>query len=128
MVASCKYSDLVKYVVKYILNEEIGICEYDDIKFNLDNIYEIDDGDYQGTLLYVIPFDTYQPASFEYIMAHCNYGSCSGCDTLLAIQDETKDEVKLDSYMTLCRHIVCNIVKPYNEGWRYNEIFKTVEE
>jgi hypothetical protein len=29
--------------------------------------------------------------------------------------------------MTLCRHLVCNMVKPYNKGWSYDEAFEEVE-
>lgn len=124
----CRYKHLVQLTVKYILNTDIGIEEYDAIKFNIDNISEINDGDYQGTLLYTIPFDTYQPLSYEYIITFCGYGSCSGCDTLQKLKFEAvTTEDLIMGYMTLCGHILCNIVKPYNEGWQYDERFQTAE-
>ena len=49
------------------------------------NIHEIDDGDYQGTLLYLIPENCYQPSDYWYVKV--SYGSCSGCDTLEGIRD-----------------------------------------
>jgi hypothetical protein len=30
--------------------------------------------------------------------------------------------------MSLCKDLVCNTVKPYNSGWRNEEIFDSVEE
>lgn len=49
-------------------------------------IHEIDDGDYQGTLLYVIADGSYQPSTYWAVSV--DYGSCSGCDTLEAICDD----------------------------------------
>jgi hypothetical protein len=70
-------------------------------------IHELDDGDYQGTLVYVIAEKRYQPSKYWYVMV--DYGSCSGCDTLQAIQDSNygkpTDEQVVD-YMTLALHIV----------------------
>lgn len=76
------------------------------------NIHEIDDGDYQGTLVYVIPEDGYQPDTYWYVKVY--YGSCSGCDTLQAItgysgEPPTDEQVK--DYMTLALHIVQGLKK-----------------
>jgi hypothetical protein len=43
-------------------------------------ITEIDDGSYQGILVYVIGAVGYQPDTYWYVKV--GYGSCSGCDTL----------------------------------------------
>lgn len=118
-----EYLDLVKMVVTYILNDER------DIKWDVDKITEIDNGDYQGTLLYLIPEDTYQPSENQYLMTYVGYGSCSGCDTLLSIQpgiDEQLDEEGLKDYMALCKDIITNMVKPYNTGWRQSSRFDVV--
>ena len=48
-------------------------------------IHEIDDGDYQGTLVYVIAAKDYQPDDYWYVKI--GYGSCSACDTLEAIRN-----------------------------------------
>ena len=49
----CDYSDIVKATVKAIALEATG--NYGDPKPDFENIHEINDGDYQGTLVYVIP-------------------------------------------------------------------------
>lgn len=123
---SCNYLYLVKKVVEKILND--GAKSY-----KTDQIHEIDDGDYQGTLLYLIPVNTYQPNEMEYLMTFVGYGSCSGCDTLQSIQswhDENQpvDKEQLKELMDLCLHIVQNITKPYNYGWRHSKDFEPCEE
>ena len=69
-------------------------------------IHEIDDGDYQGTLVFVIGACGYQPSAYWY--TRVSYGSCSGCDTLQAVRgwdDEiSKDEI--DGYETLALHML----------------------
>lgn len=70
-------------------------------------IHQIDDGDYQGTLLFVIPEIGYQPHKYYYVMV--DYGSCSGCDTLQRIRDYSDlppTEQQVADYMTLALHIV----------------------
>lgn len=116
----CSYETLVKLVVDYILNDE----EQDE-NWDSKNITVIDNGDYQGTELYLIPRNTYQPAEYDYLMTYVGYGSCSGCDTLQNIQC---DEDNIDDYMTLCRDLVFNMVKPYNNGWRNEDLFDEVKE
>ncbi len=119
------YIDIVKLVVDNILNHNLECSDY---KFDSEQITEINNGEYQGTLLYVIPVKTYQPNESEYIMTFVDYGSCSGCDTLQAIQSEyswkqvDKSETVKD-FMTLCKDLVCNMVKPYNTGWRKDDRF-----
>lgn len=131
---NASYKDLVAKVVDLIFNEEDNFI-YD----NLDSskITEIDNGDYQGTLLYLIPYETYQPSEYEYLMTHVSYGSCSVCDTLQSIQMwgyyedeiEEKDKEKfVNEIMNLCLHLVQNTIKPYNSGWRYDERFDIVSE
>lgn len=125
---NCDYSYLLELVVKYILNDEDN--EYSGT-WNSEKITVIDNGDYQGTLLFLIPANTYQPSEYEYLMTYVNYGSCSGCDTLLGIQswdNEPPTKQQLKDYMTLCRDMVCNIIKPYNCGWRNEEEFDPVVE
>jgi hypothetical protein len=72
-----------------------------------ERIHEIDDGDYQGTLVYVIGDDDYQPSDYWYVKVY--YGSCSGCDTLEGIRgydDGNPTEEQTNDYMTLALHIV----------------------
>ena len=119
----CDYTYLVKLVVDFVLNPGA------DMKWDSDKITVVDDGDYQGTLLFLIPEKTYQPAEYEYLMTYVGYGSCPVCDTLQSIQpwsnDSPNEEVVKD-FMLLCKDILTNMIKPYNGGWRHTEEFVEV--
>lgn len=117
------YKQICRLTFLYILDRD----DEDDIKLDLDNITEIDNGDYQGTLLYLIPFDTYQPNEYEYFMTHTGYGSCSVCDTLLSLQslDNKKDMIK--ELMLICKDLIANCIVPYNYGWQHEDKFDRVE-
>jgi hypothetical protein len=96
------YEDIVKSVVEVISGDA-----YDDI--DPERIHKIDDGDYQGTLLFVIAAKGYQPS--KYWAVSVGYGSCSGCDTLAAIAadgdwDSPPNDQQISDYMTLALHIV----------------------
>ena len=71
-------------------------------------VHAINDGDYQGTLLFLIPTDTYQPDEYYYVKIY--YGSCSGCDTLEGIRsyeyDKDPSEEQVKDYMMLSLHII----------------------
>lgn len=117
---TCDYDTLVKMVVEYILNPS---ADYSDT-YDKDSITIIDNGDYQGTLLFMIPTKTYQPSEYNYLLTYVGYGSCSGCDTLQAIQgwgDKKLTDTQVKDFMILCKDLVCNIVKPYNIGWRTDD-------
>lgn len=126
---TCGYEDLVKLTFEIIYNS-YETADYG--KLNLNRITTIDDGDYQGTLLFMIPFDTYQPAPHEYIMTAIYYGSCSGCDALQAAQDGWRDKPLNDrqivDFMDICKDLVCNAIKPYNYGWREDRGWLPAEE
>lgn len=62
-----------------------------------ERVHMIDDGNYQGTLVFVVGADGYQPCDYWYTLV--SYGSCSGCDTLEAA--ETVEEI-----MTLSLHVL----------------------
>ena len=96
------YIDIVRLVVRHLR---------DDDRAHLGpvpgRIHEINDGDYQGTLVYVIGGGGYQPSRYWWVMV--DYGSCSGCDTLEGIREYGSDaptESQIDEYMTLALHIV----------------------
>ncbi len=123
----CDYKYLLSLIVENILNP--GLSEYGDT-WDSGRITEIDNGNYQGTLLYLIPNDRYQPDASEYLMTFVDYGSCSGCDTLQRIQsygDVPPTDQQLKDYMALCKDIVMNIIKPYNYGWRADKKYEVVE-
>ena len=99
------YEDLVHIVVGAISTDDYG---EPDVK----RIHCIDDGDYQGTLLFVIASNGYQP--HEYWAVKIFYGSCSGCDTLQSINgysDEPPTEGQLNDYMALALHDVQSFSK-----------------
>lgn len=77
--------------------------------YKVENLVTIDHGDYQGTQLFFIPKDTYQPNASEYIWTDNYYGSCSGCDTLEAIrnyEDDPPTEEQVKEYMMLALHLI----------------------
>lgn len=124
----CEYGYLVKLVVDHIFNEDDEMA----LRWDADSITEVNNGSYQGTILWMIPLETYQPDEGDYLLTFVNYGSCSGCDTLLHLQavmfDGKMDNKIVSGFMSLCKDLVCNTVKPYNSGWRNEEIFDSVEE
>ena len=125
----CDYKYIVEMTYKTIFNDDEDTYISDTL--DIDKITEIDNGDYQGTLIYLIPFKTYQPSESEYLMTYVGYGSCSGCDTLQAIQgwsEEKPTETQLKDYMMLCKDIITSTVKPYNFGWRNDDQYDVVTE
>ena len=128
---SVNYEDLVKLTFETIYNNGLDGLNADYYSLDLDKIHVIDDGDYQGTLLFLIPFNSYQPCEYEYLMTYVGYGSCSGCDTLQAIQDYGEEKLtdqQVEDFMKLCKDILTNTIKPYNGGWRQTELFEQIEE
>ena len=101
-----EYLDIVKAVVSVLSDEEYG-------DMDITRIHVIDDGDYQGTLVFVIAEIAYQPHKYWYVRV--SYGSCSGCDTLKAIrgygEDDKPTKEQVDDYMQLALHIVQGIKK-----------------
>jgi hypothetical protein len=99
------YSEIVK-----ILIEELNTNLHKNDRWDPERITEIDEGDYQGTKLFVIGEEGYQPNS--YLTTKAYYGSCSACDTLQGINEcdfgesEQQDKEIVDDYMTLCLHLV----------------------
>jgi len=99
------YLSILKKVFELVLTDE---------EWQLDKITVVDDGYYQGTQLFIIPKQTYQPSEDEYLFTAVSYGSCSGCDTLQAISQygydlPTKSQVA--EYMTLSLHLIQKMKK-----------------
>lgn len=92
------YQSIVKTVITTITKEEGYYDEPDPSR-----IHTIDDGDYQGTLLFVIASFGYQPSDYWFVKV--GYGSCSGCDALQALSGygESRD---VDQLMKLALHVV----------------------
>lgn len=99
------YEALVKLIFKIVINPDERIYERYDTK----NIVSIDDGDHQGTLIFILHRDAYQPDLSDYVFTSVDYGSCSGCDTLLFIseyEDGLPSDEQVEDYMTLCLHLL----------------------
>lgn len=93
------YKEIFEKIIELIITED------ERNKFNLEKIRVIDDGDYQGTQIFIAFLDTYQPSVEEYIMTSVYYGSCSGCDTLQSIR-YASDEDRVNDLMTLSLHMI----------------------
>lgn len=100
------YLKLVELIVAKILNNE---DDCDDSNYDIDNITMIDDGNWQGTLIFLIPKKTYQPSVYEYLVTYVYYGTCPGCDILQSIygyESGLPNEEQINDYMTLCLHLI----------------------
>lgn len=100
------YGHLVKLIFDIVINPERNFGKYD-----TENIVEIDDGDYQGALIFILHPITYQPYVSDYVYTSVYYGSCSHCDTLLSINDYSNDlpsDEQVKDYMILCLHLLEN--------------------
>lgn len=100
---SC-YSDIVRDVIKYIINPYME--DIDEYTLDIKHITTIDNGDYQGTLLYIIPRNMYQPTIDDYYYTCVDYGTCSQCDTFEAVLDYKSKKDRVNGFMTLALHIL----------------------
>lgn len=107
------YKVLMSLVITHILED----------KWDSENFTTIDDGDYQGTLLFVIPERCYQPCAGSYLMTYVEYGSCSYCDTMLNILYES--DTKVEDLMTLALHMIQRMTHPFTSSWD-EEFYKEI--
>lgn len=115
------YETLVKLIIEEVLNPGAE-SRYD--TWDSEEITVIDNGDYQGSQLFLFHKNTYQPSPADYLITFEYYGSCSGCDTLMAIQDwssyerKLPTEIQIRDYMALCLNLIQQMRFPYWErGW-----------
>lgn len=100
------YTDIVTKTFELVINDPEN-SRYEN--YDITKITVIDDGDYQGTQIFIIPKDTYQPSIGDYLITNTYYGSCSGCDTLQSIlgyTDEPFTEEQIKDLMTLALHLI----------------------
>lgn len=98
------YNALVERLVRLLENEDGAYGEAPDHS----RIHVIDDGDYQGTRLFIVGANGYQPSTYWSIFV--SYGSCSGCDTFEAIGYENEvPESQAVEYYTLMLHMAQNM-------------------
>lgn len=105
------YEDIVELLFEKVINRDVDYGE-----FNVEKMIVIDDGDYQGTQIFILHRDTYQPSVEEYVYTNTYYGSCSGCDTLQAINsysEELPSERQIKDYMSLALNLLqkCNYME-----------------
>jgi hypothetical protein len=100
------YEKIVRKIFDIVINTSDSVWE----NFYADKMTVIDDGDYQGTQLFIIPKRVYQPCVEDYLMTDTDYGSCAGCDTLQSIAGYNYDKLPSSSqvrdYMTLSLHLI----------------------
>ncbi len=100
------YKDIVRLLFEKIINAgEVS----DEEKFDTANMHVIDDGHYQGTQIFLLHKDRYEPEIGDYVYTDTYYGSCSGCDTLMEIQgleEELPNESQIKDYMSLALHLL----------------------
>lgn len=105
-----KHPEGYEGIVKALVEQLQGPDDYSDTP-DPERIHRIDDGDYQGTLLFVIAAKGYQP--YTYWAVKIGYGSCSGCDTFERIReygDDPPTEQQAQEYLTLAIHVLQGLV------------------
>ena len=116
--ADFDYALLLKWLIDIVINP------YIEGKLDSDKIHVIDDGDYQGCQLFIVPSAIYQPAPQNYMWTYQDYGSCSGCDLLESIREydggfPTEKQVK--KYMMLELHLLQRCRWMMDEDTYYDE-------
>lgn len=120
---SLYYDGLMELCVKYILN-----IDADADKQYCEKVTSVSTGGYSGSILFVIMPKEYDGIG-KALVSYAEYGSCSLCDSLESIfADDENEEKTVNDLVALCKDLVCNIVKPYNDGWRYDECFAPIWE
>ena len=101
------YEDIYKKLFGLVVTEPLdGYQEWDWNRYQC-----IDDGDYQGTQIFILCDSSYQPSLTCYIFTEVDYGSCSGCDTFESIRaiqftEEPPNKEQVKQFMTLALHMV----------------------
>lgn len=122
-----KFSDLEEVSYKSLLELTLNTIYNSDlvkgVEFLADtnNITEVNDGSYNGTIMFLIPFDDTSPSQEDYLLTYVNYGSCSYCDTLQRIKfdleyDYKSTEETVNDLLTLCRDMMVRLIRPYYYG------------
>lgn len=114
------YGKIVKALFDVVINPYFAENPYIHT-FDVDSMRTIDDGDYQGTQIFILHRDGYQPSCEDYVYTNTYYGSCSGCDTLESIrnyEDDVPSTSQLKDYMTLALHLLqkCNYMEAGDEN------------
>lgn len=124
-ISEVKWHGIAMALVENILNRGVEWCKLSN------EVKVIDDGNLEGTNIFIYHNDVCVPSITDYFFTHNHYGTCSGCDTLLSIVDgyhgkATDEQVKL--LMRLAFDLLRNI-KPMaaDAQYDYEEIHLTEE-
>jgi hypothetical protein len=103
------YSEIVERVIRVL-----GVEDDNDYTPDPERITRIDHGHYQGTIVFVIGAQGYQPDVYWYV--RMAYGSCGGCDAFQSAMDASDydydsnklimSESTLSMLMALALHVV----------------------
>lgn len=95
------YNSLVRYAWTIATS-----TQPDDRKVDLKNMKIFGGDDYQGDYLFMAPLGTEYCGPGDYIYVFVGYGSCSYCDTLLAVQDDEDPEERAQYYWQMILNII----------------------
>ena len=99
------YEDIFKQTLKMMFENSEGSYSCDSETPDYERITVIDNGDYQGTLVFVVASKSYQPS--DYWVSSVDYGSCSGCDTYQSYStygDDPKESAP--NMLTMALHMI----------------------
>ena len=103
------YSDIFKQTIKMMFEESEDTYSSNSKTPDFERITIIDDGDYQGTLVFVVASKGYQPS--DYWATQVAYGSCSGCDTFQSYSDYDNPEISAPEMVTMALHMIESMKK-----------------
>ena len=92
------YEDIFRQTLKLMFDEKSRDLP------DFERIHTIDDGDYQGTLVFVVASGSYQPDN--YWVTRVYYGSCSACDTFQSYSDSCNPENSAPEMVTMALHMI----------------------
>ena len=104
------YKNILILTVELVINPYLEEKDGEIQPLDIYNTMVVGDGNYQGTLLYIIPGYEYEHYIENYIFTYIYYGSCSNCDTLLGILSSDRDKFpnkeQTKDFMSLALHIL----------------------
>ena len=103
------YEDIFKQTIKMMFEESADDYYSNSETPDSERITVIDNGDYQGTLLFVVASKSYQPS--DYWATRVAYGSCSECDTFAAYSDYDNPENSAPKMLTMALHMIESMKK-----------------
>ena len=103
------YEDIFKQTIKMMFEESADDYYSNSEIPDFQSITVIDDGDYQGTLVFVVASKGYQPS--DYWATRVDYGSCSGCDTFQSYSDYDNPEKSAPKMVTMALHMIESMKK-----------------